>query len=176
MDVTIKQLAPALRRDFYEVMHRGTAESAECLCTAYQVSDWSDESARAAFRNGIFESGRSDGYLMYVGGIPAGWCQCAPLESFAGLAGKQVEPGTWAITCMVLLPEWRGKGMAHHMFQLVLENLRRRGANRVRAYGHRLGPDYSSPLDELPERVCTRAGMTLERDHPECPVYSLRLE
>jgi GNAT superfamily N-acetyltransferase len=76
---------------------------------------------------------------------------------------------------MVLAPEARGKGLAHTLFREVLDDLRRRGVAYVVAFGHRLGPTYSSPLAELPESVCRKAGMSIERDDPECPRYGMAL-
>jgi GNAT superfamily N-acetyltransferase len=75
---------------------------------------------------------------------------------------------------MVIAPKFRGRGLAHRMLQAVLQELRGRGARYVRVFGHRLGPTYSSPLPELPESVCVKAGMTLEKDDPECPRYCAR--
>jgi hypothetical protein len=86
------------------------------------------------------------------------------------------DPAIWAISCMVLVPEARGKGLSREFLQLVLDELRRRGATRVQVFACRYGPDEdTSTFVELPESLCSKAGMTLEHDHPMRPVYGLVL-
>jgi GNAT superfamily N-acetyltransferase len=153
------------------VLRRGGPEPDACHCTAYYRAD-----APAAFRDRLHAEGRSDGYLLYEDGRPVGWCQCGPLESFPALAARPASvAGSFAVTCMVVVPEARGRGLAHVMLREVVADLRARGARFVLACAHRLGPDYSSPLPELPESVCRAAGFRLERDHRECPLYGLAL-
>jgi GNAT superfamily N-acetyltransferase len=174
MTLRLRPLEASLRADFLAVLDRGSAESGPCRCTAYHIRGYEKEGP--ACRDRMFAEGRSDGYLLYEDGRPVGWCQCGPWESFAMLASKPApQQGAWAITCMVLAPEAKGRGLAHALLREVLADLRRRGVPYVTAMGHRLGPTYSSPLPELPESVCVKAGMVLEKDDPECPRYGLKL-
>ncbi len=164
------------RDDFLSVMGAGSGESARCFCTAFHVEDWDAPGKGLACRERLIGNNVSDGFLLYVDGRAAGWCQCGPWDSFGTLSGRPpAVRGAWAITCVVLARDVRGRGLAHALFGGVLDELRRRGVSHVYAFAHRLGPTYSSPLAELPEAVCRKAGMTLEHDDPECPVYGLRL-
>lgn len=169
--IEIRPLDVSRRQDFLDVMAKGSEEAAGCFCTAYH----GQACAGKAGRDRLLDEGRSDGFLLYVDGHPAGWCQAGPWESFGLLASKPRDPGTWAVTCLVLARDFQGKGLAHALFQGVFTELRRRGARSAVAFGHRLGPAYSSPLAELPESLCLKAGMTLERDDAECPIYRIDL-
>jgi GNAT superfamily N-acetyltransferase len=172
--VRLERLDPARREDLLSVLRRGSEESAACCCTAYHSREWQTEGP--ACRARLLDEGRSDGYLLYVDGRPVAWCQCGPWSSFAVIASRPpAVPDAWAVTCMVVVPEARGRGVAHTLLREVLADLRSRGARHVYAFGHRLGPTYSSPLPELPESVCAKAGMTLARDDALCPLYELRL-
>jgi GNAT superfamily N-acetyltransferase len=175
MPVRIEPLDASRRADFLAVMSRGSEESGTCLCTAYHGCDYAKAGAGPACRDKLFSEGRSDGYLLYVDDRPAGWCQCGPWSSFAVLKNPPKQPDAWAITCMVIAPEMKGKGLGHAIFRAVLDAIRLRGAPYVYAFGHRLGQTYSSPLAELPESVCVKAGMNLVKDDPECPIYGMRL-
>ncbi|KAF0239690.1 MAG: hypothetical protein FD180_5198 [Planctomycetota bacterium] len=175
IDLTLHPLDSSRREDFLAVMNKGSEESSRCLCTAYHGASLESPGAPAACREALLKGGPVDGWLFYVGGVPSGWCQCAPWESFAVFSKRPPpEPGAWAITCLVIVPELRGRGFAHELFRRVLDEVHRKGAPAVVASAHRLGPGYSSPLPELPESVCISAGMTLLKDDPECPLYILR--
>ncbi len=174
MDHSIAPLDSSRRDDFFAVLERSGDEPRTCLCTAFYGVDLAQSGRARACRDSRI-AGQSDGYLLYVDRRPVGWVQCGPLAMFDAVAQTPAEPGAWAITCLVLAPEARGQGLAHVLFTDVLAALRARGVPYVIAFGHRLGPTYSSPLAELPESVCVKAGMVLVRDHPECPRYGLRL-
>lgn len=176
MDHYIEPLDASRRDDFFAVLERSGDEPRTCLCTAFYGVDASQIGRARACRDALIAAERSDGYLLYVGGRPVGWVQCGPLATFDAVAQTPAEPGAWAITCLVLAPEARGQGLAHVLLADVLAVLRARGVPYVIAFGHRLGPTYTSPLAELPESVCVKAGMELLRDHPECPRYGLRLD
>jgi O-acetylserine/cysteine efflux transporter len=175
IDVTVQPLDRSRREDFLAVMGAGSEESRACLCTAYHGVSPETPGAPAACRERLLSEGPSDGWLLYVGGRPAGWVQCAPWESFAVFKAKPApEAGAWVVTCLVVVPELRKRGFAHELFRRALDEAFRRGAAAVVACGHRLGPGYSSPLPELPESVCVAAGLTLLRDDRECPMYIAR--
>lgn len=173
MALSIRPLDPSLRDDFLSVMVRGGPETTMCRCTAYYIAEWEEGSNGAAHRERLIEDGRSDGYLAYVDGQAVGWCQCAPLARFR--MKLDPDPEGWGITCIVVVPERRGQKLARELVRAVLDDLRRRGVKRVVALAHRYASS-KEPSPELPESVCREAGMTLERDHPEYPIYAARLE
>lgn len=170
MGTVLRRVDASLRAELLALLTASGPEPAACLCTAYHGVKADAE--RAACRDGLLGPTGSDGYLLHVDGTAVAWCQCAPWTSFRVLAGRPpAVPDAWALTCMVLLPEARGKGLAHVLLQEVIADLRRHRVPHLYAFAHRLGPTYSSPLPELPESVCVAAGMQLARDDPECPLY-----
>ena len=179
MELRLRALDASTAADFHAVMEASGEETRKCRCTAYHVKYWEDPALARPCRDRLVAEGRSDGFLLYGDGAPLGWCQAAPREAFALMdrhAGPGGDPGGWAITCMVLVPGERGKGLAHALLRLVLEEVRRRGARRVQAVAARYGPgEDTSGGVEIPESLCRKAGMALERDHPMRPVYALDL-
>lgn len=174
MALDLRPLSPGTREAFLSVLARGSEDAARCLCTAYHGADLAEPGPPRACRDRLLREGVSDGVLLCEDEAPLAWCQFGPLDSFAAIARRPpVTDGTWAVTCMVVVPEARGRGLAHALLEAVLAEVRTRGARRVLAFAHRLGPGYSSPLPELPESVCIAAGMTLHKDHAECPVYRI---
>ncbi|MCI0343253.1 MAG: GNAT family N-acetyltransferase [Planctomycetales bacterium] len=172
----LRRLDASRREDFLALMRRGSEESAACLCTAYLGAGPEPAGAGSACRESRFREGLSDGYLLYDGAQAVAWCQVGPWASFPLLAKRPPPaPDAWALTCLVVAPEARRRGHAHALLREVLAEIARCGAPYAVAFGHRLGPTYSSPLPELPESVCRGAGMTLLRDDPECPLYGIRL-
>ncbi|MCC6574780.1 MAG: GNAT family N-acetyltransferase [Planctomycetes bacterium] len=170
MELTLRRLSADARADFMALMQRGSEESAACLCTAYHGAAPEDA---PACRNALMQ-GQPDGYLLYRDGAAAAWCQCGPWDSFKVFSQRK-RPGSWVITCMVVAPHARGQGLVHAMLAKVFDDLKARGIKHVLACAHRLGPAYSSPLAELPEAACIKAGMTIERDDAECPRYEIKL-
>lgn len=170
MELTLRRLGAALSADFLAIMRQSSEESAQCLCTAYHGAAPADA---PACRERLLAHA-PDGYLLYLDARPVAWCQCAPWDSFA-VFSRQPRPGSWIITCVVIPPDARGQGLCHALLRLVLEDLKSRGVRHVLACAHRLGPNYSSPLPELPESACVKAGMTLEHDDAECPRYEIKL-
>jgi ribosomal protein S18 acetylase RimI-like enzyme len=167
--VDLRRLSPALGGDLRAVLARGSPDAAACHCTAHYRAE-----APAACRDRLLADGVSDGYLLYEERVPVAWCQCAPWTSFPTLARLPVPtPDAFAVTCLVVVPEARGRGLAHLLLRGVVADLRARRVPYVVACAHRLGPGYSSPLAELPESVCVAAGFRLERDDRECPIYGL---
>jgi len=168
-------------RDFEEVVRRAGEEASKCLCTAAYVPYWKDPSLARPCRERILAESRTDGYVAYADGAPVGWCQVAPLDSlpYYRERGREADAGphVHAVTCLLVVPETRGRGLAHEILALVLDELRARGVRRVQAFPCRYGPDEDvSGGVELPESVCLRAGMTLLADHAMRPLYGMSIE
>ncbi len=179
MTLSIRPLDRARAADFRHLLARANPEAARCLCTASYVETWKDPSLAAPCRERMLQAGVSDGFLLYDGERAVGWCQAAPRDGLLNLVrGRKLspDPAIWAISCMVLVAEAKGKGLSREFLHLVLDELRRRGVTRVQVFACRYGPDEdTSTFVELPESLCTRAGMTLEHDHPMRPIYGFKL-
>lgn len=173
--VTIKRLSSASEEEFYRVHAEGP-----CHCVAWWVPSWEGWSERSAaenatLRRSLFEANVHDGYLIYRGGALAGWCQAWKRDAFAKLAaqfGAASADDAWMIGCLVVLPAFRRQGVATEALELILDDLRLRGARTVDAYPKR----GASDADELwngPETTYARFGFTVVRDDAKRPVMRL---
>jgi GNAT superfamily N-acetyltransferase len=169
----LQPLTPARAADLEALLAASGEDPCACRCTAYHGAGGERPEAARTCRERIGRESPPDGYLLYEDGGAVAWAQCAPWRSCAALRARAPqEPDAWALTCVVVAPDRRGRGLAHALVRAVVARLREEGAGRLYAFAHRLGPTYSSPLPELPESVCAAAGLRLVRDDPECPLYA----
>lgn len=182
MEISIVRMDGSRIDDFYRVHHpdRGTGW---CYCVAWWVETWegwgdrSDEVNRQ-LRDRLFGEDHYDGYLLYLDGEPAGWCQCGIRDRLAKLVrqfGLEPSPKTWAITCFVVLPEYRGRGLAHRFLAGILDDLEVRGIRHVQAFPKRKTGLSAGEVWTGPEALFRGANFEIERDDPEHPIYGRRL-
>ncbi len=182
MPVTVVPLDATKRNDFYRV-HCDANEAGWCSCVAWWIPTWDRWTERTAEENRnqreqFFEAGLYDGYLLYVDGSPIGWCQCGPRDRFTKLYARyelSPDPMVWAITCFLIVPHQRGHGLVHHLLQSALDDLQHCGIRHVQGFPRR---GENLPVDDIwtgPERVFQRVGFSVERDHPQFPVYGIWL-
>lgn len=173
--VTIKRLSSASEDEFYRVHADGP-----CHCVAWWVPTWDGWGQRSAaenatLRRSLFEANIHDGYLIYRDETLAGWCQAWKRDAFAKLAaqfGVASDDDAWMIGCLVVLPAFRQQGVATEAMEMVLDDLRLRGARTVDAYPKR----GASDADELwngPESTYARLGFAVVRDDAKRPVLRL---
>ena len=149
MGYVVRRLKADLREDFYRVHCSGNAAD-WCSCSAWWVPTWEGWGERSAeanrrVRDGLFERGEYDGYLMYEDKEPIGWCQAGPRDRLAKLVEQfelDPDPDTWGVTCFLIAPRYRRQGLAGKLLRAVLRDMSRRGVRRAEAYprrGERLG-------------------------------------
>ena len=166
--------------DFFKV-HSG--ECGWCYCTAWWVPTWEGWTKRSndenrQFRLDLFTKGEFDGYILYVEDDPAGWCQVGQRDRLTKLAKQynlEANSEIWAITCFVIRPEYRNKGLAAHMLKVILEDSKSRGVKMVQAFPKRTDSDKPGEHWKGPESMYVSMGFTIERDDPNNPILSLRL-
>ena len=182
MKLEVRRLEAAGRQDFFRV-HCAEAGTGWCYCAAWYVDSWEgwgerSEAQNRALREGLFERGESDGYLLYAEGEPVGWCQVLPRDRLPKLR-RQFElapdPGTWAITCFAILPRLRRRGLARRLLEAVLADLPGRGAARVEAFPKRGSGLEPGELWNGPEALFQAAGFRVHRDDAQRPVLALEL-
>ena len=182
MDISISPMDDSKREDFYRV-HSQANGANWCYCVAWWVPTWEGWGQRTAgenraLRKSLFQQSQYDGYLLYLDGEPAGWCQCGPRDRLPKLLEQYnlvSDSRIWAITCFLIAPRFKKQGLTHQLLTGVLEDLRRQGVARVQAFPHR-APDL--PDEDMwtgPEAVFKSAGFEVERDDPKRPIYSIRL-
>jgi GNAT superfamily N-acetyltransferase len=124
-------------------------------------------------------AGAHDGYLLDLDAEPVGWCQAGPRDRLKKLVGQfelAPSPGTWAITCFLIAPRFRRRGLASEFLQHVIDDLRIRGVRRVEAFPKRGTSLSEGDLWNGPETMFQRAGFRIVRDDPKRPILALDLE
>ena len=99
--------------------------------------EWQKRSAaenRAAI-SACVRDGTAQGYLAYAGGEVVAWCNAAARRLYPML-NDPPEPDadtTGAITCFIVAPGYRGKGVARALLAAACSGLRTRGMRAVEA-------------------------------------------
>lgn len=119
-----------------------------CWCQVFRVprDDWD---ARPVARNradleALVGGPHAPGLLAYLDDAPVAWCGVAPVaelvrtttaESFlaARPAGEDLT-GRWAVTCFVVRPEARGRGLLPLLLTTAVDHARAEGATSIEGY------------------------------------------
>lgn len=182
MSLEVVRLDAGRRPDFWRV-HCEANDAGWCNCIAWWVPTWEGWGERTAeenraLRERLFDGGEYDGYLLLDEGEPVGWCQCGPRDRLRKLCeqyGLGPDPEMWAITCFLLAPAARGRGLARALLSGVLQDLAARRVRAVQAFPER---GEGLPADDVwtgPEALFAHAGFSVVREHPDHPVLGRSL-
>jgi GNAT superfamily N-acetyltransferase len=177
MSVSIKRLSDDTFQDFSKIHCNDTGW---CQCVAWWVPTWDGWSERtseqnAALRESILASGVRDGFLIYVDGALAGWCQAWKRDAFekiVKLFGLHPDEHAWMIGCVLIKPEFRKQGTARAALGLVVQALRDLGAKRIEAFPKRQTSE-DGELWNGPESTYLSLGFEVVHDDPKRPVLRL---
>ncbi len=180
MKVEVRKFAPALAKDFF-ALH--STPPGECFCAFWYLKeneDWSKKTAEEnrARREELLKAGEYDGYLAYMGGKVAGWCQVGPRDRLPHLRRRMVlrpDAAVHAISCFYILPGERRQGVAAAMLAHVLAELRKKGVRRVEAFPRRGEKLTEDDMWNGPEEMLAHAGFKVVREDAQRPVMSLDL-
>ena len=175
--VSIQRICEANRVEFARV-HSG--ENAWCQCVAWWVPNWDDWGQRTAGQNAelrarLFSSDVRDGFLIYEGSQLAGWCQAWKRDAFSSILtkfGLPYDDRAWMIGCLLIGPEFRGRGIARSALKQITAELVSLGARSIDAYPKR----QVSGEDELwngPESTYLGLGFKVVLADPKRPVLRL---
>jgi GNAT superfamily N-acetyltransferase len=100
---------------------------------------WGERAAaeNAALRKSLCHAGEYDGLLAYDGDEPVGWCQLGPRDRLAKLVAQlelEPDPSVWAVTCFLVAPSRRRRGVAAALLERAIGTAREAGASRLEAY------------------------------------------
>jgi len=137
----VERFAPERLADFDRV-HSDERGAGWCKCVAWWVPTWDGFGARtaeqnASLRRDLCERGEWDGLLAYDGDDAIGWCQVGPrdrLQKLVSQLGLPADPDTWAVTCFLVAPGWRRRGVARALLAAAVRAARDAGARRIEGY------------------------------------------
>lgn len=177
--VSIERLSRENQIDFHRV-HCDAAGNGWCQCVAWWVPTWGgwgersgDENAR--LRADLLNKGIFDGYLIHARGELAGWIQAWERDAFEKLTTQfrvERDPQAWMIGCVLILPAFRGDGVARSALRQIVADLKSRGARSIDAYPKR-GATEAGELWNGPESTYVDLGFKIVHDDPKRPVLRL---
>ena len=132
---------------------RGT--SSICFCQRYKLhpkesfGSFPAEERAARLRMqtnaGQPEAETTSGLVAYLGDEPVGWCAVEPRPAYFGLLrvyrtpweGRnedKADESMWAVTCVLVRPGYRKRGIAYALAKAAVAHARERGARALEAY------------------------------------------
>ncbi len=182
MNISVQKITKSNRNDFSKLHCEKNGEG-WCNCVAWWVPTWNGWGERTAeqnlkLRNELFDQGEYDDYILYTDGELVAWCQCGPRDRLKKLVSQySLEPSseTWAITCFVVIPSHRNKGLVRKLLEGVLTDLKEKGVHHVQGFPKRGDKLEPGEMWTGPESLFQSTGFSVEKDHPKIPVYGLRL-
>lgn len=180
--VEVRRFTPKARQDFF-ALHGLEGTPAECFCAFWWLPlevDWGKRTAEEnrREREGLLERGEYDGYLAYIDGKVAGWCQVGPRDRLPRLAKRlklSPDPSVWAISCFFVDPRHRKQGVAEALLKVVLMDLLKNGVKQVEAYPRRGNDLDDEALWNGPEQIFVRSGFSVVKEDAERPVLARSL-
>ncbi|WP_247045738.1 GNAT family N-acetyltransferase [Arthrobacter rhizosphaerae] len=142
---------PALWPDV-ETLFGVRGDPARCWCRFFAMTNPEYKNTTPAERkshlHARFDSSEPEpGVMAYLDGEPVGWCAVEPRSCYPRIESSQLmraaapgltelpDPGTiWSITCFVVAPGQRRKGIAAALLQAAVEHAFTHGAGSVEGY------------------------------------------
>ena len=158
MTIRIEPFGAGRRADF-RALHSDANEAGWCRCVAWWVPTWDGWGERtaeenAALRETLCDGGEYDGLLAYECDGPVGWCQLGPRDRLRKLVGDlelDPEPAVWAVTCFLVPPRMRRRGVAAALLAAAVDAARDGGASRLEGYPRTVaeepGEMWTGPLE-----------------------------
>lgn len=124
-------------------------EPSECWCQFHRCPDQDTWTTRTPGQNradleALVSSARLPGLVAGEDGRPVGWCAVAPLAELDRVTAspfvsglRQPDDGLadrWAVTCFVVVPEARGRGVARALLDASVDHAQERGASALEGY------------------------------------------
>ncbi len=180
--IRVERFEPGRLADF-DALHSDGHGAGWCRCVAWWVPTWEGWGERsaaenAALRASLCAAGEYDGLIAYVGPEPVGWCQLGPRDRLPKLLGQldlAPDAAVWAVTCFLVLPAWRRRGVAAALLDAAISAARDAGATRLEAYP-RGAADEPAEMWTGPGVLFERAGFATLRHGTPRAVVALDLE
>ena len=170
----IEPFRPELRHEFRRALGANDAAGAvACLVGA----DWDGWGERSRTRTQPAESLATVWLLAFDGDRPVGWCQVGPRDRLAKLVAQlelEPDPSVWAVTCFVVSPSHRRRGVVAALLEAAVSAARAAGASRLEGYP-RVVADEPGEMWTGPIGLYRSAGFDLAREGSPRSVLSLQL-
>jgi GNAT superfamily N-acetyltransferase len=164
-------------------LHDDANDAGWCRCVAWWVPTWDGWGERTAdenlaLRRSLWQSGEHDGFLAFEEDVPVGWVQAGRrdrLDKLVRQLGLEPDPETWCLSCFLVAPGARGRGVAGALLDGALAALVAAGVRRVEAYprsGRETGDDEAWTG---PGRLFERAGFEVVSHGSPRSVVALRI-
>jgi GNAT superfamily N-acetyltransferase len=179
--ITVAPFTPGRGADF-DALHSDANGAGWCRCVAWWVptwDDWGDRTAdeNAALRYRLCAGGEYDGLLAYDGATPVGWCQVGRRDRLGKLVAQlelEPDPAVWAVTCFLVAPSHRRRGVAQTLLVEAIAAARDAGAERLEGYPREEAGDVGD-MWTGPRELFERAGFEEVRAGAPRSVLSLDL-
>lgn len=158
MNIEIKRLTPELIKDYIDffdkVAFTDNREWAGCYCVWYHLSEELEEERKnyvvvegTSFNRELairmIKAGSLRGYLAYVDGQVAGWCNSNDKKGYHAL-NRVNAPELWSegdelkkirtVVCYTIAPDLRRQGIASRLLEQICNDAREDGYDFVEAY------------------------------------------
>lgn len=144
--LTTKVLSKRTWSDFEELFAAGTGWG-RCACLfaldakrATRGGTWADQrEVNLGTMRGLVDEGRAHGVLVYDEGTPIGWCQFVAQPHLRARDETTAE-ANWFITCFVVEPVRRGRGVTAVALRAAISAIARRGGGVVEGWATAVAP------------------------------------
>ncbi|ACQ79909.1 GCN5-related protein N-acetyltransferase [Beutenbergia cavernae DSM 12333] len=126
-------------------------DASRCWCQFFRLTNaamrpLAVDDLRERMRTDLATDGPSPGVVATLDGEPVGWCAVAPWSAYPRLwtspsalgadveRGSSQRDGVWSVTCFVVRPGHRRRGLARTLLRAAVEHARSHGAHTVEAY------------------------------------------
>jgi len=161
-NIVIRPLEPGLLEDYLVFFDRDAFADnprwAGCYCyfnhAPHQFEEWGQRTAEQnrAGVSELIQANHMYGYLAYLDGKVAGWCNAGPRGVYTSLDPQPEPPGerVGAIVCFVIAAPYRGRGVARSLLKSALDGFEQQGYTSVEAYPRKdaagQAANYHGPL------------------------------
>jgi GNAT superfamily N-acetyltransferase len=142
---------------------------ASCYCVFYHQDDPPTSGGRPWRQNRDeierrLRDGSTVGFLAYVDGRPAGWCNASPRSAYPVRRKGIEDDEVGVVACFVIAPAYRRHGLARQLLVTAVDNFKSSGMKRVEAHPV-LGTEDDAPNYHGPLPLYIEAGFReVERD------------
>jgi GNAT superfamily N-acetyltransferase len=162
-------------------------DASRCQCQRFKVLQWFWRDSTLEERTDMFlaqtacgdpTAAATSGLVAYVDGEPAGWVAVEPRTAYPKLLYSRIpwsgrdenrdDDGIWAVTCVVVRKDYRGRGLTYSLARATIDFARGRGARALEAYPMITQPGKEITWGELhvgPRQAFEEAGF-VEVTHP----------